>query len=370
MEPKVRIACVGGFLGAGKTTALLQAARGLADQGLNVGVITNDQGSHLVDTALVRNSGFQVHEITGGCFCCRFKDFLASIFAMTKRHSFDFIFAEAVGSCADLAATVCRPLQEYYADQFELTPLSILVEPARLTEFSAGAGLGFTESVSYLFRKQLAEADLIVLNKSDLTSPPEIEDLIRKIQHLAGEIPTITTSAVSGRGIDEWVGRLFSPRVANSTDLNLDYEIYGQAEASLGWLNARAEIVSESRFSASEFGEKLTAAIQERCQAADRAIAHLKILLATTEGSDRIALTANQAHSVWTAGGKLSPAREASIVINARVSVDPDTLRQFVESALVSIAREMELSATVQDLESFSPPPPARPQPLRVDGRA
>ncbi len=62
----VRLACVGGFLGAGKTTALIEAARNLIARGLKVGVITNDQGSHLVDTAMVRRLGLQTEEITGG----------------------------------------------------------------------------------------------------------------------------------------------------------------------------------------------------------------------------------------------------------------------------------------------------------------
>ena len=45
---------VGGMLGAGKTSLIVAAARRLAEQGRRVGVVTNDQGSGLVDTALLR----------------------------------------------------------------------------------------------------------------------------------------------------------------------------------------------------------------------------------------------------------------------------------------------------------------------------
>ena len=69
---------IGGFLGAGKTTAILQIAKKLRDQGLRVGLITNDQSYGLVDTAMLGSHGFAVEEITGGCFCCRFNSLVAA----------------------------------------------------------------------------------------------------------------------------------------------------------------------------------------------------------------------------------------------------------------------------------------------------
>ena len=47
--------------------------------------------------------------------------------------------------------------------------------------------------------------------------------------------------------------------------LDLDYEIYGQAEASLGWLNATANLVSGRNFVPTEVGEAIVASIQSRC---------------------------------------------------------------------------------------------------------
>ena len=70
---KARYIMVGGFLGAGKTTAMLRLAENLHSQGPRVGLITNDQSHGLVDTAIAElASGYPVEEITGGCFCCRF----------------------------------------------------------------------------------------------------------------------------------------------------------------------------------------------------------------------------------------------------------------------------------------------------------
>ena len=70
--PKSRYIMIGGFLGAGKTTSVARLAERLTKQGLRVGLITNDQGTELVDTAMLRSHGFATEEISGGCFCCRF----------------------------------------------------------------------------------------------------------------------------------------------------------------------------------------------------------------------------------------------------------------------------------------------------------
>lgn len=356
----VRIACVGGFLGAGKTTALMEAAKNLIARGLKVGVITNDQGSNLVDTALFFSLGLQTEEITGGCFCCRFTEFVKHSFRLVAQHSPDIILAEAVGSCTDLAATVFEPLRRFHSAEFELAPLSVLVEPARIQEL-LGSFSQFECSIRYLFEKQLAEAELIILTKTELLNPEEVKSLFARLQQLAGKIPIRLLSAKTGVGVSEWVDQLLTVRSVGHTGVDLDYEIYGQAEASLGWLNATVDLVSDQEFSPAALGESVVAKVQEQCRVAESAIAHLKVLLVSAEASDRIALTTSIGQAKWDGEGNLGLVREASAVINARVGANPMELRRMVESALQAAALDLGLSATVQHLESFAPLPPQRP---------
>src|ERR1044071_4588243 len=114
---RVIIACIGGFLGAGKTTALRAAALELKSRGLKVGIITNDQGTGLVDTASVRDLDVPIREIGGGGFCCRFEDLVTQADQILNQEKPDVILAEAVGSCTDLSATVYQPLRKYYGHQ-------------------------------------------------------------------------------------------------------------------------------------------------------------------------------------------------------------------------------------------------------------
>ena len=128
---KTRYIMIGGFLGAGKTTAIGKLARRLTDQGLRVGLITNDQGRHLVDTALLRCQGFATEEIPGGCFCCRFDALLDAAQTLAQQSRPDVFIAEPVGSCTDLVATVAYPLRRLYGQDFTVAPVSVLVDPIR-----------------------------------------------------------------------------------------------------------------------------------------------------------------------------------------------------------------------------------------------
>src|ERR671930_588908 len=97
---------IGGFLGAGKTTAILKLAHLLTGRGLRVGLITNDQSVGLVDTVVLGNSEFAVEEITGGCFCCRFNSLVEASKKLSQAARPDVFIAEPVGSCTDLIAAV------------------------------------------------------------------------------------------------------------------------------------------------------------------------------------------------------------------------------------------------------------------------
>src|SRR5262252_3183904 len=104
--PTARYIMIGGFLGAGKTTAVARLAQALKEKNLRAGLITNDQGSNMVDTAMLRSRGFPTEEIPGGCFCCRFNSLVDAANHLTRSIAPDVFIAEPVGSCTDLIATV------------------------------------------------------------------------------------------------------------------------------------------------------------------------------------------------------------------------------------------------------------------------
>jgi hypothetical protein len=168
-------------------------------------------------------------------------------------------------------------------------------------------------------------------------------------------------SARTGQGLNEWVDQLATAPSRRARVVDVDYELYGQAEAALGWLNATVDLVADQEFRPAVWGEALINEVQVACLATAAAIAHVKILLVTPDGSDRIGLTANAGRAIWDAGGNLAPAREVSAIINARVATSPEELQRVVEHALQSAARASGVRAAVLHMESFAPAPPTRP---------
>src|SRR5437879_1387696 len=187
---RARYLMIGGFLGAGKTTAILQLARRLTSRGLRVGLITNDQSIGLVDTAVLENGEFQVEEITGGCFCCRFNSLVEASDRLSQSTRPDVFIAEPVGSCTDLIAAVSFPLRKIYGEEYCVAPLSVLVDSIRAERIlGLQEGNGFSPKVRYVYGKQLEEAEIIVINKCDLLGlerQDRLETALRRAYPQAG----------------------------------------------------------------------------------------------------------------------------------------------------------------------------------------
>jgi Ni2+-binding GTPase involved in maturation of urease and hydrogenase len=359
MPSPVLFGCVGGFLGAGKTTAIAAAAREIRARGLSVGVVANDQGRDLVDTAVFRGLGLPAAEVTGGCFCCRFDELLAGADRLLAAHPVDVLLAEAVGSCTDLVATVYRPLRRFLPDRFRLVPFTVFVEPDRVSEMCDVDGV-VPPDLAYVFDRQLAEADLLVLTKIDLVPPSRRADVRLAVDRLARGAAVLEMSAVRGDGIGAWVDRLLGAAAPVDRAVEIDYDAYARGEAALAWLNATIEVRSADAVGPRAIGERLIAEVGAGARAAGLFLPHVKVLVATSRGSARVALTRVDDPFRWAGDPDLAPEREISVIVNARAATEPEVLCGLVEGAAAAAGRRLGASVEIGRLESFSP---ARPVP-------
>lgn len=367
--PNTRLVLVGGFLGAGKTTLLQQAAVRLAKRGHRVALLANDQAAGLVDTAVLQETGAAVDEVAGGCFCCRFNEMVAAIDRLKRRAQSDYILAEPVGSCTDISATVLQPLKQLHGQQFNLSFYSVLIDVKQvqvllhLHQQAEGQSTGFPDEVLYIYRKQVEEADLIVLNKADLATAAELDELRLALECQFPGTPIATVSAMTGHGVDEWLDLLERKGTVGSKITDVDYNIYAAGEAALGWLNASAKLHAREDVDWNAFVAELLEVIRAKLRAECAEIAHLKIHLAG--GSDGVVgnTTSNEG-PLFVRGGIDATQHDMVILINARVRAQPDRLRIAVEEALEQVAQR-RLEIAIMNLESF---PPGRPQPTHRYG--
>ncbi len=201
----MKIHMVGGFLGSGKTTAIISAAKLLMGQGLTVGVITNDQGKYLVDTNFMRLEEIPTVEVNGGCFCCNYTDFDQSLDKLVDQIQPDVIFAESVGSCADVVATVLQPLLQFKNKSTQDISLTVFTDARLLRAHLDGADLPFQDGVIYVFEKQIEEANILIINKIDLLNSAEADRLFKIAQESYPDKIIITQSSLTPAGVRRWL---------------------------------------------------------------------------------------------------------------------------------------------------------------------
>jgi G3E family GTPase len=352
---------VGGFLGAGKTTALLRLAEHFTAKGRRVGLITNDQSQGLVDTAIVASKGYPVEEITGGCFCCRFNSLTDAADKLTRNARPEVFLAEPVGSCTDLRATVQYPLRRLYGDDYRIAPLSVLVDPKRAARIlGLEQGGNFSAKVQYVYEKQLEEADLIVINKRDLLSDAERVTLEQALRARFPQAEVLAISARTGEHLDDWFSCL-SGTMAARPAMDIDYDTYAEGEALLGWVNATCRLSSDEPFDGNRFLEILAAEVRRRLQDDAIEIAHFKMTLSPDSGNDLAVLNLVRNDVKAESPHRLADdVTDAELILNLRAEGDPETLRAAAVSALNQAAQTIGVGAAIEHCEHFRP---GRPQP-------
>ena len=344
---------VGGFLGAGKTTLLLEAARQLAARGLRTAMVTNDQGDALVDTALAQQQRVPVVEVAGGCFCCRFPDLHAALATLRRTVNPDVILAEPVGSCTDLMATVIRPLAYYHADEFQLAPFTVLIDPTREEE-------RYVDSVRYLYQKQLEEAELIVLAKQDLVTGDRSRQQRRLLTLQLGEGRVFPLSAQTGEGVSAWLDAVMNSVSTQKSVLDIDYQTYAAGEAALGWLNASGAVTADRPFSAVNWLSYLLRMLDDTLDRQRATIAHVKAQATTPRATYKASITQGRGTLSWDLHPPDEPTTSVQFTLNARVQTTPADLELAVRNVFAELSTPPAFRYDFTQFDCFSP---AAPQP-------
>jgi G3E family GTPase len=362
---------IGGFLGAGKTTTVARLAQHLTEQNLRVGLITNDQGRELVDTQMLRNRGFATEEIPGGCFCCRFNSLVDAATKLTETTRPDIFIAEPVGSCTDLVATVTYPLRRIYGERFHIAPLSVLCDPTRLRRIlGLDPGSSFSPKVTYIFLKQLEEADILVINKSDTLNPETLDATRRALEERFPDKPVHTLSARTGEGTQAWIEQILSEEQSAAAVMEIDYDTYAEGEALLGWLNATLHLQSSADFQPDDFLKTLAEGTRDRISSLGAEIAHLKMTLSPDHALSGDLAIINLVRNDFvpelsqTIGTGI---RSGQVIVNCRAELSPEEIAACVRETLTALAQTPDfspVSTAIAHLEHFRP---GRPTPTHRD---
>ncbi len=176
-DPRTPVTVLTGFLGAGKTTLL---NRILTEQhGKRIAVIENEFGEVGVDNDLVINAEEEIFEMNNGCICCTVRGDLIRILSnlMKRKDKFDYILIETTG-LADPGPVV----QTFFMDdelkaKLRVDGIVTLVDARHIVHHIDDAAEA---------KEQIAFADVILLNKTDLVELGDLETLERRITSMNG----------------------------------------------------------------------------------------------------------------------------------------------------------------------------------------
>lgn len=357
MKP-VRFLMIGGFLGAGKTTTIGKLAAHYVAEGKNVALVTNDQAYDLVDTETLKAQGFTVGEVPGACFCCKFDDLIDTMDSLSKDKVPDIVIAEPVGSCTDLVATVIEPMKELFGDRFETGPLVVLLKPSHGKKIlSEQKGKGFSPKAEYIFLKQLEEADSIAVNKIDRLSPEAQHELIELVNKKFPDKKVFGLSAREGVGFDDLVEAAEASPAPRPSMMEVDYKVYAEGEAELGWLNCQVTAASEEPFELDQLLLDVVAKIGAELAKASCEIAHLKVLGQTLQSTAVVNLVSSGNETELSLASEIKT-KSADLLVNARVAASPKELEAAVNSVAEEIAASEGMELRVGKMQSFRPGKP------------
>lgn len=355
MSQPIRFIMVGGFLGAGKTTLISHLARRLQAQGKHVCVVTNDQAAGLVDTELLRSQGLQVGEVAGSCFCCNFHGLTDAMDSFESVQRPDVILAEPVGSCTDLVATIAIPMMEQLGERFVHSPYAVVLKPSHGLKILTGTGKrGFSEKAEYIFRKQLEESELILINRIDELTDEQQRELRECIEAEYPGRPVIAVSAKTGENLEAVESALAGVSAPRETMMDVDYDVYADGEAELGWLNATVAVTAEQPLPIDDVAVRTIDLIRERLESLDAEPAHLKILCSSGTQVAVANLVSSDTATMLSVSSQ-SGGNPLTLIINARVCLAPDALQQTIIDAVQTLGTEFQAAPTIESVESFRP---------------
>lgn len=304
---------ISGFLGSGKTTTIIKLCKYLMKNGNKVAVVTNDQGKFLVDTAFMKASDIPAVDVRSGCFCTRVDDLVEQLQELKKLIDPDIVFAESIGSSGNLVGTVMKPLLN--DSEFTPTSLTALVDARLLLRLIRNEYLPFSDSVTATFMNQIIESDRLIINKMDLLSSDNIDEIKSGFFNLFGDKEFLLRSALSDKDIISTYDFINKSKSVFNEDLSFNGDLHQKALERLKW-NEEVHVLENDK-NVREDIEKIILKILSELKAIQSTIAHIKILIETPEKTTKLSITPLDENN-WRHVINGIHSKRAKITINSR----------------------------------------------------
>ena len=175
MTNKIPVTILTGFLGSGKTTLLNRILS--EEHGKRIAVIENEYGEIGIDQALVIDADEEIFEMSNGCICCTVRGDLIRVLSnlMKRRDKFDYVLVETTGLADPGPVAQTFFMDDEIREEYSLDGIITLVDAGHI-EQQLGRSDESTEQVAF--------ADVLVLNKTDLVDNETLDGLETRLREM------------------------------------------------------------------------------------------------------------------------------------------------------------------------------------------
>jgi len=352
---------INGFLGAGKTTAIITAARHLLQQDKKVGIVTNDKGRFQVDAAFFQSNAIPTRQVAGGCFRCSFAEFEDEIAGLQDSDSPEVIFAESVGSCVDLVNTVFSPVLKNDALPVEKMTYSVFADIRLFQHRIQGKELPFSEAINYLYARQIEEGEVLILNKADMLTPAEQEKVFREARERFPTKTIFLQNSLDEGNVIAWLDTLERSQTAGQQpDFLVDYKRYKKGENDLCWLDQKFTLESPTPQPIKPALVELISTLLEGIRKEGIAIGHLKFFLTYPGPGVKLSfatadLSNEEVLSRWKEMLPEVDENSLTVVVNARAYGQAADFKALLDAAVKRAAQMPGVTMRSEEGATYNP---------------
>jgi hypothetical protein len=236
-----------------------------------------------------------------------------------------------------------------------VAPYCVLFKPSHGKRIlSSEAGAGFSPKAAYIFKKQLEEADAIVLNRIDELDPDAVEELAGLVQESFPGTPLLRMSARTGAGFEALAEFLDQEGDFGRRVLDIDYDTYAEGEAELGWLNSSIRVEATTPFALDALLLDVIVLLRAALVGTGGEVAHLKAIGLGPVSFGVANLTSSEGEAELSLPSQ-AEVTEFDLIVNARVAIDPATIEREVRLVVESATAARGARTTFHTMQSFRP---------------
>jgi G3E family GTPase len=194
----MKIIQIAGFLGSGKTSAIISLARTMSGElKKKVALVVNEIGEIPVDGKVVEEYGLRVKDLGGGCICCEIAtSFTNTLILLSQTFKPDFVLVEPTGVAIPNQVKLATLMAKRDCD-ITLGPAVVLFDATRPEE------LLFNDILGNIVIRQISDADIIAISKIDAVNDEQLVDCEQQVRKLNQNAKIMRISSIRGDGMKE-----------------------------------------------------------------------------------------------------------------------------------------------------------------------